>query len=72
MRKKELLTRIEALERKIAQQADLIEQLRLGQMKFGPGVVKPAEPLTPWGTRPTQWPDYPLLNPVVTCKDAAL
>ena len=50
MRKKELLTRIEALERKIAQQADLIEQLRLGQMKFGPGVVKPAEPLTPWST----------------------
>ena len=26
MRKKELLTRIEALERKLAQQADLIEQ----------------------------------------------
>ena len=72
MRKKELLTRLEALERKLAQQADLIEQLRLGQMKYGPGIVQPAQPLTPWGTRQTQSPDYTLLNPVVTCKDAAL
>ena len=47
MRKKELLTRIEALERKIAQQADLIEQLRLGQMKYGPGIVQPAQPFMP-------------------------
>lgn len=71
MRKKELLTRIEALERKIAQQADLIEQLRLGQMKYGPGIVQPAQPLNP-GVLPGPYVPPTWLNPVVTCKDAAL
>ena len=69
MRKTELLTRIEALERKIAQQADLIEQLRLGQTKYGPGIVQPAQPFVPtpvFQPSPTTWPWQFL--PQVTCE----
>ena len=69
MRKKELLTRIEALERTIAQQAYLIEQIRLGQMKYDPGIVQPAQPLMSppvFQPSPTTLPwQFP---PQVTCE----
>ena len=42
MRKKELLTRIEALERQVAAQAALIEQQRVRTLPFGP--LQPTQP----------------------------
>lgn len=61
MRKKELLTRIEALERQVASQSTTIEQLRLSHMKYGP-VVQPSQPIP---QVPPFW-----LSPKAVCGEA--